>query len=98
MTAEEIRAVILELLGDIAPEIDAKAIDSTADLREVVDIDSMDFLNLTIAIAERLGVEIREQDYDDVRSLDALVSFVGAAQGKKRSGSDSLRGKYSSIT
>ena len=46
----DIRAVVQEELGNIAPEMDVGAIDPSADLREALDIDSMDFLNFVTAM------------------------------------------------
>ena len=49
MNQPDIRAVVQEELGNIAPEIDLSTIDPTADLREALDINSMDFLNFVTA-------------------------------------------------
>jgi len=50
------------------------------DIRDQLDLDSMDFLNVLVAIAEQLRVEIPERDYAKVRTLDALVAYVEAAR------------------
>ena len=55
MTETDIRAVLQEELGNIAPEIDLQKVDPSADLREALDIDSMDFLNFIIAISTQRG-------------------------------------------
>ena len=53
MTRDEVTAVLIDELGQIAPETDASRIDPNAELREELDIDSMDFLNLVAALSER---------------------------------------------
>ncbi|CAE7555304.1 unnamed protein product [Symbiodinium sp. CCMP2456] len=68
LNEEEIRAVVVEELGRIAPEIDIAEIDPDGDLREEMDIDSMDHLNLMIALHKRLGIEIPEIDYPKLLS------------------------------
>ena len=70
------RTAILEAIADVAPEADLEAIDPSVDLRDELDIDSMDFLNVLVGIHERLGVEVPERDYGEVRTLDALVAYV----------------------
>ena len=77
MTKDEIKAVLLEELGKIAPEIDAADVDGAGDLREEFDIDSMDFLNLLTALHERLGIAIAENDYRQLGTLDNAVDFLG---------------------
>lgn len=77
MNENEIRAMFLEELGNIAPEMDLRRLDSTADLREALDINSMDFLNLVTAVHRRLGVDIPELDYPKLVTLDGAVRYLG---------------------
>ncbi len=76
MNENEIRAAFLEELRNIAPEADLAKLDPSADLREALDIDSMDFLNLMIAIHRRLGVDIPELDYPKLASLDSALRYL----------------------
>ena len=79
MNATDIRAAVLESLAEIAPEADLGALDENADLREQLDIDSFDFLNVIVAVHERTGVEIPERDYPKVVTLGEFVSYIAAA-------------------
>ena len=78
MSTVDIRAVVQEELGNIAPEMDVGAIDASADLREALDIDSMDFLNFITAMHRRLGVIVPEVDYPKLTTLDAAVAYLAA--------------------
>jgi acyl carrier protein len=78
MSDLDISAVLREELGNIAPEIDMNSVDPSADLREALDIDSMDFLNFMTAIHQRLGVNIPEIDYQKLMTLDGAVSYLKA--------------------
>lgn len=53
MTRDEIREAVLRILGEIAPEADPAQIEPDVDLRDQLDIDSMDLLNFVIAIHGR---------------------------------------------
>jgi acyl carrier protein len=81
VTRDEIRATVLDTLAGIAPEVDPAAVLPDVDLRDQLDIDSMDFLNFVIALHERLGVDIPERDYPRLGTLDAVVDYVAAAPG-----------------
>lgn len=81
MTRDEIRATVIDTLAGIAPEIDPAAVLPDVDLRDQLDIDSMDFLNFVIALHERLGVDIPERDYPRLGTLDAIVDYVAGAAG-----------------
>jgi acyl carrier protein len=76
MTHDEIAATVIDELGRIAPEIDAGHLDPDVDLREQFDIDSMDFLNLVIALGERLKIEIPETDYSNLATLRQAVAYL----------------------
>jgi acyl carrier protein len=85
MNPNDIRRVVLEELSNIAPETDPAGIDPDADLREALDIDSMDFLNFITALHKRLGVPIPEADYPKLFTINDtagyLVSKLPAAAG-----------------
>jgi acyl carrier protein len=76
MNETDIRAVVQEALGNIAPEMDLQELDPAADVREALDIDSMDFLNFVIAVHRRLGVGIPERDYPKLLTLDGAVNYL----------------------
>jgi acyl carrier protein len=81
----DIRTVLQEELGNIAPEMDLQKLDPTADLREALDIDSMDFLNFVVAVHHRLGVDIPELDYPNLVTLDRAVTYLKGKLGVSKS-------------
>lgn len=78
MTDEDIRAVLRDELGRIAPEIDFDGLDPSVDLREQADLDSMDFLNLLTALHQRLGVDIRESEAAELATIAAAVAYISS--------------------
>lgn len=78
MTDSEIRKVVEEELNNIAPEADLAGVDPEADLREAIDIDSMDFLNFITAIHHRLGIIIPELDYPKLITFKGAVAYIAA--------------------
>jgi acyl carrier protein len=78
MSDIDIRTVVQEEINNIAPEIDLATVDPAADLREAIDIDSMDFLNFITAIHRRLGVDIPEIDYPKLVTLAGTVAYLEA--------------------
>jgi len=76
MNTDDISAVLIEALGRIAPETDASQLDPNAELREELDIDSMDFLNLVTALSERLKIDIPETDYSKLATLSHAVDYL----------------------
>ena len=75
-TRDQIRAAIFEVLGAIAPEVEPAAISPDKPLREQVDIDSFDFLNVIIRLHEALGIDIPERDYAELLTLNAAVDYL----------------------
>jgi acyl carrier protein len=85
MSETDIRKVVHEELNNIAPEIDLASIEPTADLREAIDIDSMDFLNFVTAVHHRMGIDIPEIDYPKLVTLKGMFAYLDAKlkAGKK---------------
>ncbi|WP_049813147.1 acyl carrier protein [Bradyrhizobium japonicum] len=75
---QEISTIVKEELNNIAPEVDLATVDPAADLREAIDIDSMDFLNFVTALHHRTGIDIPEIDYSKLVTLSGLVTYLEA--------------------
>ncbi|HEY7472968.1 MAG TPA: acyl carrier protein [Gemmatimonadota bacterium] len=78
MTTAEARAALERALLRIAPEVDPGTLDPRASLREQIDLDSMDMLNLLIEIHRTTGVDIPEEDYPKLGSLEECVDYLVA--------------------
>lgn len=77
-TAAQIRGIVCEELSNIAPETDPQAVDPDEDIREALDIDSMDMLNLVIALHKRLHVDIPEKDYARLTTIRGATEYLAA--------------------
>ena len=81
MTEAEIRKLAAEVLGDIAPEADPGDLSDDEDMREALDLDSMDFLNFVIGLHKGSGVDIPEADYPKLFTMKGVVSYLGRGSG-----------------
>ncbi len=81
MSPDELRKTVLRALGSVAPEADLAALDPHRDLRDQLDIDSVDFLNFVVGLHNALGVEVPEADYPQLSSIDACVAYLAARLG-----------------
>ena len=77
MTRDEIRTTLLACLSDVAPEIAGEEIEDDADLRDELDLDSMDILRWVQGIHKALGIEIPEEDYGKIATLGDAIDYVG---------------------
>lgn len=71
-----VRTKVLAIISQVAPNAEPDDLRGDEDLRDELDLDSMDFLNILIGIAQELQVEVPERDYGMVRTLDDLVEYV----------------------
>jgi acyl carrier protein len=78
MDRKIIRAGILDTLRGIAPEITADELEDELALRDQVDLDSMDWLNVLIGLHQRFGVDIPEADYAQLTTLSRIVDYLAA--------------------
>ena len=46
------------------------------DIREAFDLDSMDFVNLIVAIHNRIKVDIPEADYNKLFTLESAIVYL----------------------
>jgi acyl carrier protein len=78
VTRDEIRAVVLHTLGEIAPEADLSTLEPDVSFRDQLDVDSMDLLNFVIALHTALHVDIPEADYPKLETLNGCVEYLAA--------------------
>ncbi len=81
MDHDDLRQCIDRALGRIAPDLDPATLPTDRDLVESADLDSMDFLNLMTAIETDLAVTVPERDYAKVRTIEAMIEYLGARTG-----------------
>lgn len=78
MNRSEIEDVLKECVASIVPGADLEAVDPAADLRDELELDSMDLLNLVIALHKRLGVDIPEVDIPKLVTLDGATAYLSS--------------------
>ena len=78
MNEAQLREAVIARLLEVAPEAYAADIDPSAPIQDQLDIDSMDFLDFLVALAEVTGVEVPERDYAQVETVDGCVSYLAA--------------------
>ena len=79
MNETEIRRLAAEVLAGIAPEADLASVRDDEDLREALDLDSMDFLNFVIGLSEKGGRKIPEADVPKLFTMRGLLAYLQAA-------------------
>jgi acyl carrier protein len=78
VTRDEALAVVARVLSRIAPEADVHGLEPHADLRESLDLDSMDFLNFVVGLHKDTGVEVPESDYPALATLAGCLDYLAA--------------------
>ena len=76
MTKDETKQVVLEIIGDIAPDEDISNLKSDVRLRDQMQLDSMDFLDIVMELRKRHGIEVPEADYMQLASLDSCAEYL----------------------
>jgi acyl carrier protein len=79
VTDAEIRKIALDILSGIAPEADLSSLSDDDELREVLDLDSMDFLNFIAGLHKATGAAIPEADYSKLFTLEGAVAYLATA-------------------
>ena len=76
MNRDQLATRVLELVTEIAPDVDPASVIAGIDFRDQFDFDSMDTLNFAIALHRELGVDVPETEYSQLASLDKCVAYL----------------------
>lgn len=76
MSSKEVNAIIKTHLHRVAPEADLEKLKPDDDLGTALDIDSMDFFTMMVAISEELKIDIPEEEYSKLRSINQIAQYL----------------------
>jgi acyl carrier protein len=76
MNDEQIKQAIIDIIAEIAPDEDTSSIDPAVRLRDQMDLDSMDFLDIVMELRKKYGVHVPDTDYQELATLDSCVNYL----------------------
>lgn len=82
MNAEELRNAVLATIASIAPETDVGALRPDQPLRQQIDLDSIDWLNVVVGLCDQLSVDIPETDIGKLTTLDSITAYLAACPAR----------------
>ena len=76
MTLEDIKKIVVDIISEIAPDEDTTNLDPAIKLREQLELDSMDFLDIVMELRKKHNIEVPEADYPELASLDSCAEYL----------------------
>lgn len=76
MDKEQVKQTVLDIIAEIAPDEDLSDVKPDVRLRDQLDLDSMDFLDIVMELRKQHGIEVPEADYRQLESLDSSANYL----------------------
>ncbi len=76
MTPDEVKEAVKDIIATIAPDEDLAVLDHSKLLRDQIELDSMDFLDIVMELRKRYGVQVPEEDYKELASLESCGKYL----------------------
>ena len=76
MTHEDVKQIIKKIISEIAPDEELSNIKSDLPLRDQLDLDSMDFLDIVMELRKKHNIEVPEAEYPKLASLDSCAEYL----------------------
>jgi acyl carrier protein len=83
MTPDAIQKRVVAILARAVPGAEVDALESGRDLRDQLDMDSLDVLNFATALSQDFGIAVPEVDYDRLMTLDGATAYLAAAVAER---------------
>ena len=77
METTEVRERIVEIIGDVAMDEDLSTLKDSESLRDQLDLDSMDFLDIVMELKKRHKIEVPSEDFGELATLESCVKYLG---------------------
>jgi acyl carrier protein len=76
MTHDQVKQIVLDIIAEIAPDEDLSDVKSDIRLRDQLELDSMDFLDIVMELRKKHGIEVPEEHYGELASLDSCANYL----------------------
>lgn len=76
MTEDQVKQIVIDIINEIAPDEDTSNLKAEVNLRDQMDLDSMDFLDIVMELRKQHGIEVPEEDYPKLASLDSCADYL----------------------
>jgi acyl carrier protein len=76
MTRQQVRDIVLNIIAIVAPDADLAHVKDEEALRDQLDMDSMDFLDIVMELRKRFKIEVPKEDYGKLATLASCVSYL----------------------
>ena len=76
MIEQQVRQLVVDIIAVVAPDADLSNIRDDVPLRDQLDLDSMDFLDIVMELRKRHKIEVPKEEYAQLASLDSCVSYL----------------------
>ena len=76
MTEDQGKQIVIDIINEIAPDEDTTDLKGDVSLRDQMDLDSMDFLDIVMELRKQHGIEVPEEDYPRLASLDSCADYL----------------------
>lgn len=76
MTEDQVKQIVIDIINEIAPDEDTTDLKAEVNLRDQMDLDSMDFLDIVMELRKQHGIEVPEADYPKLASLESCGEYL----------------------
>ena len=76
MSSDQVKKYVLDIIADVAPDEELDGLNAADSLRDQLDLDSMDFLDIVMELRKRHKVEVPSEDYPHLATLDSCVAYL----------------------
>ena len=74
MTEDQVKQIVIDIINEIAPDEETTDLKGDVNLRDQMDLDSIDFLDIVMELRKQHGIEVPEADYPELASLDSCAN------------------------
>ena len=76
MTRDDVITAIKDIIATIAPDEELEGLDTAEPLRDQIELDSMDFLDIVMELRKRYGVQVPEEEYGELATLSSCAEYL----------------------
>jgi len=68
--------MVLDIIAAVAPDADLSRVKDEDHLRDQLELDSMDFLDIVMELRKRYKIEVPKEDYPALATLAGCIAYL----------------------
>ena len=76
VTPQTIRQTLIDIINTISPDLDLSSLKDDVPLRDQLELDSMDFMDIVMELRKNHKINVPKEDYSQLATITSAIAYL----------------------